>query len=206
MALATSATGGFLLPAASPAPKEGQTLNRFLNEIMVGLTGLPGKMVRPRWQREPANIPEIDENWLAFGVMRRIPDTYAVELHYSESSLDPPGAGNDELQRHETFEMLLSFYGPDADSNLEIFREGLQIAQNREVFQNNAMGLVETGEALTIPSLVKEQWYYRVDMTMTMRRQIRRNYPVFNLLSFVGGLEANNEGTDVFDININTGA
>jgi len=185
---------------------EGQTLNRFLNEVMVGLTGLPGKMVRPRWQPEPANVPGLNENWLAFGVMRKIPDTYAVELHYCDNELIPPGRGYDELQRHETFEILLSFYGPDADSNVEIFRDGLQIAQNREVFQNNAMGLVETGEALTIPALVKERWYYRVDITMIMRRQIRRIYPVFNLLSFDGDLRANGGGNDTIDINVDTGA
>lgn len=182
----TSATGGYLfpLPPPAPAPIEGQSFNRFLNEVVVGISGLPGSFVRPRWQPEPANVPNLNEDWLSFGIQSKRADTYAVELH------DGSGDGSDEIQRHETVEVLLSFYGPNADANLEIFREGLQVAQNREVFQLNAMGQTETGDAITIPALVKERWYYRVDMTWIFRRQIRRIYPVLNLLSFDGTLNA----------------
>ena len=159
----------------------------------MGLTGLPGNMVRPRWQPEPANIPDFGVDWCAFGIQRKLPDTYAQVQH------DSTGEGTDKLQRHETVEILLSFYGPNADMSLELLREGLQIAQNREVLQQNSMGLVETGEAIVAPSIVKDRWLYRVDMTLTIRRQIKRVYPVLNLLSAEGDV-ITEPFTDSFEV------
>lgn len=190
----TSATGGPLAPETTPAPLEGQDLNRFLQQVVAGISGLDGTVIFPRWQKEPPNLPSVGVNWAAVGIVRRDPDTYAAILH------DPDGGGGDELQRHETIEMLASFYGPQADSYLEIFRDGLQIAQNREVLQLAGMGLVDTGEAIAVPSLVKDQWLYRVDITMTIRRQIRRVYPVLNILSSGGTITTDNGLVNQFQV------
>jgi hypothetical protein len=100
------------------------------------------------------------------------------------------GDGADEMQRHEFVELLCSFYGPDADTYCGLFRDGIQVAQNREVLQLAAMGVVGTGDPLPVPSLVKDQWLYRVDLPLTIKRQIRRNYPILNLLSAEGTIEA----------------
>jgi len=176
----TSATGGFLLPAASPAPLEGQDFEDFLQQIFVGLTGIPGKFVRPRWQPEPPDLPAAATDWFAFGITEWDPDTYAVEEH------DRSGNGTTNLKRHETVRILLSFYGQRASYYMALLRDGLQIEQNREVFQRNAMGLVDTGRATAVPSLVKDKWLNRIDLPMTMRRLILRTYPVLNLVSFNG--------------------
>ncbi len=177
-----SSTGGYLLPASSPAPLEGQSFEDFLQQIFVGLTGLAGQFVRPRWQPDPPDLPARSQDWFAFGIMDWDPDTYAVEIH------DPTGDGVSNLQRHETVNILISFYGPNASNYMATLRDGLQIAQNREVFQLNAMGLVQTGRAMNVPSLVKEKWLNRIDLTMTMRRLILRTYPILNLASFQGTL------------------
>lgn len=191
----SSATGGYLVPAPSPAPLEGQDFNRFLQQIVVGITGMEGNLVRPRWQPEPPNWPAVGSDWAALGIIGRKADTFAVELH------DPNGDGSSELRRHEEVELLVSFYGPNADLNAELLRDGLQISQNREVMQLASMNLVETGECLAVPSLEKDKWLYRVDLRVVIRRQIRRVYPVLNLLSANGTL---NTDEPLQSVSINT--
>lgn len=172
-----SSTGGYLAPSASPAPIEGQTLNRFLQQIVVGITGLDPTLVRPRWQPEPPNMPAIDATWVAIGITNRKADTFAAIIR------DPTGDGADTVQRHEEFDLLCSFYGPSADDTASLLREGLSIAQNREPLGLADMGLVGVSDTITAPSLVNDRWQYRLDMTVTIRRQIRRTYPVLNVLS-----------------------
>jgi len=179
----TSATGGYLTPTVSPAPLEDEALVNFFQEWVVGITGLAGQYVRPRWQPEPPNIPGSSINWAAIGIARREVDTFAVEQHLP--------AGTSQVKRHEVLHFLASFYGPAADSYAHILREGMQLAQNRERLTLNSMGLVESGEAVTVPELVKERWLYRVDLPFSIRRQIIRTYSVLNLNSAT--VQLNNE-------------
>jgi hypothetical protein len=176
----TSATGGYLSPGATPAPKEGQELDRFLQQVVVGITGMPGDMVRQRWQAEPPNHPKAEDTWAAVGIMRQVPDTYGVVEH------DPAGQGGDTLTRHETLELLCSFYGPDCQAKAARLADGLLIAQNREVLFRAGMGLVGVSPILTVPSLVNERWIKRLDVTVTIRREVRRSYPVLNIVSAGG--------------------
>lgn len=179
----TSATSGYLTPAAQPAPRGDDALDNFLHDVFVGLTGMDGALVRPLWEEEPANEPAREVTWMAFGVVRFDPDTYAVELH------NPEGDGTDELQRHETLEIQLSAYGPLSWEKLAQLRDGLQIEQNRAVLSANAMGLTNSTEIRKAPVLVKDKWRKRFDMSIIMRRQIRREYAVLNLLSAKGILD-----------------
>lgn len=184
MAVNTSATGGYLVPAVAPAPLEDAAFEDFLHDYFAGLTGLANADVRPRWQPEPPNIDTFGNNWLAFGIMVLDPDTYAVEEH------DPTGNGTDQFQRHETVEVLISSYGDNAMRNLSQLRDGIQISQNREVLQLAGIGVVQTGQIIAAPSLVKSRWLRRFDMTFTFRRCILRTYPVLNLLSAKGEIDA----------------
>lgn len=182
----TSATGGYLAPASSPAPLEGEGLLAFLQGVVVGITGLPGDMVRPRWQAEPPNIPAAGSVWAAIGVTTRPTDAYAYTRELNTGT---------ELQRHEEMDLLCSFYDlgstGQADAMCALLRDGFQIAQNREPLFRNGMGLVHTDDAVAVPSLLKMRWLYRVDMNVKLRRVILRNYPVLTILSEVGTLKAN---------------
>lgn len=173
----TSATGGYLVPAASPAPLEGQSLNRFLQQFVVGITGLDPTLVRPRWQPEPPNMPAVDATWVAIGITSRRADTFAAIVR------DPTGDGADTVQRHEEFDLLCSFYGPAADDTASMLREGLSVAQNREPLGLADMGLVSVSDTMAAPALINDRWQYRLDMTVTIRRQIRRTYPVLSILT-----------------------
>lgn len=183
-----SSTGGILDPiVASTDPVEDKALVDFIQEVVSGITGVPGKYVRPRWQEEPPNLPPKNINWIALGIESRQTDTYGVEVHVNAVEGGLPE--HDELQRHETLNLRCSFYGPNADSLASRLKTGLLVAQNREVLYLAGMGLVETGEPVAVPSLVKEKWLYKVDMTVAIRREIRQQYPVLSILKVVGELE-----------------
>ena len=193
-----SATGGTLLPAA-PAPLEGQSLDRFLQQVVAAVTGLDGTLVRPRWQKEPPNMPRVGIDWAAVGVMRREADTYASVMHSEHT----PGA--DTVFRQEKLHVLVSFYGDTAADNAGRLREGLSVAQNREILDTVDMAYIGADETVTAPSLVNERWQYRVDLPMVFVRAIRRTYPVLNLLSASGSIVTDNDPQLVEPINVPVG-
>ncbi len=173
-----SSTGGYLSPASSPAPLEDDALDDFMHDVITGITSMPSSLVRPRWQPEPPDLPAVGTNWFAFGITRTVPDTFAVELHNSN--------GSSSLERHEVLDILISSYGPNSRTNLMLLSDGLQIAQNREVLFLAGMAFVETTEPISVPALVKEKWLRKLDMTLRIRREILRTYPVLNILSANG--------------------
>jgi hypothetical protein len=183
----TSATGGFLIQTSS-AVLEDDALLDFVQTWIVGILGgaILAQNVRPRWQPEPPNIPDDSVDWLAFGITRVETDVNAVELHYPA-----PGLGYDEIRRHEKIHFLCSFYGPHRSGNAKILRDGCQLAQNHEYLDIASWGFVESGDVVSAPEFVKGKWLYRVDLPLTLRRQVVRDYAVQNLASAYGVL--NNE-------------
>lgn len=191
-----SATGGPIRPdPAGPQPLEGQALNQFLQGWIVGIIGLDPTLVRPRWQPEPANIPDAFNCWVAIGVTRRPNDTYVSIKHLPDAD---GGLGADLMERHETLDLLSSFYDTgvngQADMYCSLLADGLQIAQNRELLDINGFGLIEASEPLVVPVLFKERWLYRVDLAIQMRREVLRQYPVRNVLSVHGTIVSDTPG------------
>jgi hypothetical protein len=181
-----SATGGYLLPAVSPAPLEGQALFRFLQQIFVNITGLPGTVFFPRWQLEPENLPAVGTDWAAFGVTSRRNNKFQFEQHQPAVVSTP---GYNEFQTHEELEILVSFYSSEsgnADMYAALLRDGIYLSQNREQLLLNNMGLIDTGDLTAVPSLVKAQWLYRIDLPVRIRRQIVRRYTILDVDSFDG--------------------
>ena len=183
----TSATGGVLLPNNPPAPQplEGQALLRFLQQWLSSVSGLDGKLFLPRWQTDPPNLPKAATAWAAVGISERKSDIYPYVGHTDSPAL----AGQvDVLMRNEELTLLASFYdmgagaspgqGGLADLYASQLRDGLSIAQNLEVLTRAGFAFVQCGEMRSVPSLLKQRWLYRVDMPITVRRQITRNYPV----------------------------
>lgn len=189
----TSATGGYLVPATSPAPLEGQSLDQFLQQVVVGITGLAGTLVRPRWQENAPNTPARSVDWAAVGITERTPDTFAATTQSANAS-----GGAATLYRHEKLTFLVSFYGPNAGSYAGILSDGLQIPQNLEVLTTNRMGLVETGRPRQVPEIIKNQWVRRYDLQVTINRQIVREYPVLTLVSADGTAVTDTGLTETF--------
>lgn len=188
----SSSTGGYLLPASSPAPLEGRALLRFFQAIMVGVTGLNGTLVRPYWQEEPPDVPDAGVAWCAFKITKRPSDEYPFVGRLKST------ATGDYLQRHEAIDILTTFYdigstglndsGGLADTYASLLRDGLAIPQNREPLFLAGMGLVKIGELITVPVIFKKRWQNRVDFEFTVRRQITRLYAVNTIVAADGDL------------------
>jgi len=171
-----SSTGGYIKPT-SGQPLEDADLEDFFQTMLVGLTGLPGALVRPRWQPTPPKQPEPDVDWCAFGVTPSKPDAGPAIIH------DGTGTGRDIVQRHEELELMCSFYGPHGSAIAALARDGAAMPQNNGMLRAGNMSVVRTGEIRAAPDLVNQQWVRRYDMTITVRRQIQRIYPTLNFES-----------------------
>lgn len=178
----TSASGGYLTPTSSTT--DGDALDDQIQAIVVGVSGLVGSLVRPRWQPTPPARPSRVTTWCAIGVTQTEPDANPVVEH------DSSGEGQDILTRHEVLTLLASFYGPDSKRVANVMRDGLEIAQNREWMLLNNMGVLGIGEVNTVPELVGQEWIDRQDLTIRIRRRITRTYAVLHIGSAGGIIES----------------
>lgn len=295
----TSATGGYLLPAKQFPLPGNLSFRQFLQQIFVGLSGLPGDLVRPRWQPSPPKQPDIFINWLAIGITEVKPDanaylgvlpftfaqgtveilcnpqpldtltmngvvitfvsalttgnqvligttaivtttnlqaflsqssissltiaaytqdsnvitiTYSVSgavgnsytlakspsraIWLSGSTLTGGGTQVNTTQRHEELTIGCSFYGPEAPEYCNIVRDSFQIPQNLEGLRSVNMGFMGTDTAMQVPDLVNERWVERFEMSVHLRREIIRSYPILTLVSASGTITADlSQGT-----------
>jgi hypothetical protein len=166
---------GFLVPTNTNI-LSGQDLDNFFQQWVANIVDLPTELVRPRWQQDPPNEPEINTDWAAVGVISTDPLTnYAVVVHSGNDS------GSDIVFHHEDIDCLVSFIGPNAHDFAKRFRLGLAIAQNREILILNQLGLTTTSNLLRIPDLLNEQWRDQFDIHVYCRRLDMANYNVRNI-------------------------
>jgi len=172
--MTTSATGGYL---TTPLP-DNVALKRFFQGLIVGVTGLAGAMVRPRWQPNPPPMPAVDVDWCAFGITTRSPDGSAYVA---------PEALSAKVVRHEAMEIACSFYGPACEGYAERLRDGMQVSQNREPLLIASMGFQSTSGLTHAPELHNQRWYERCDLTLTINRETGK---VCEILCFTGAIGA----------------
>ncbi len=178
-----SASGGYLLPENdTPTLDPDDAFDDFLQALVVGITGLPGQFVRPRWQPVPPAEPEPGTDWCAIWVTEEDPDGgLPIVTHVGT---EDAGLGADFVQVNDKASILASFYGPAARGNASALRIGLMVAQNREVLQRAGMGLVGMpGPSRLIPSIVSMQTQRRVDLPFEIRRPNVIEVAVRNLLA-----------------------
>lgn len=174
----TSASGGYLTPTNSTI--DDAALDAVFQALIVGLTGLDGALVRPRWQPVAPKMPEPSVNWVAIGVKDDAMDDNPSIQHIPTAS---GGSGKDELSRQEQIEVLATFYGPNAKGICKQVRDGMYIDQNREVIKTYGIVFVECRNIVAVPDLMNEQWVKRYDMPMIFRRTIIRDYAIENILT-----------------------
>jgi hypothetical protein len=179
----TSATDGFL--ELSPAPGLVD-IEDVLSGIIAGITGLPGDLIRPRWQPEPPRTPKKAENWCAFGETGSIPDIYPQIRHYGE------GEGHDELIDRDEFSVLVSFYGPQHVDLALLLRAGIYVPQNRASLRPAGMAFVKAGSITRLPEVGQSGIRARADLPLTFRRFVVRSIAVLNLKQSGGSLENDN--------------
>ena len=182
----TSATGGYLQQVVGPM--EGLDLRRFLGTVLVGVSGLDPKLVRPAWQQNPPTVPSIDTDWVAFGITARRADNdpYQAEKDDGQRSI---------MSRHEELDVLLNFYGPNCLQLAAEVRDGFELTQNTESLLLAGMAYIGLSDIVHAPELVNERFYDRADTTLTIRREVRREYRILNFVSANGAIRANRDTT-----------
>lgn len=176
----TSATGGYLTPDGGALPLD-EDLEDALQAHVVGISGLPSSMVRPRWQNPVPEMPEVGQNWAAIGIQLTQADDGPVITQGDNSA---------QYIRHETLTVLLSFYGDSGNSYATLFRDGMAIPQNNDQLAAIRAKVIGVGDVLSVPELVNQQFIRRYDLPFSIRRKVIRTYqikpldspPVINLI------------------------
>lgn len=177
-----SATGGYLQPSPLAPLPGGLAFKQFVQTVFVGVSGLPGDLVRPKWQIDPPKQPDIDIDWMAIGLVVNKADTNS----YNGTLPD----GTNQTQRMEELEIQCAFYGPESDSLAALVRDGFQVPQNLEALRAAKMGFVSTSQMMHVPDLVNERWVDKYEMSVFMRREILRIYPILTFVSASGFVES----------------
>lgn len=185
------------LPAQTPP---GQPLENYLQQWVAAVAYMDGTLVRPRWQLEPPNLPDINSDWATLGIIETRPiGPYPAVIRHPTLN---DGDGADEVQRQEEFDLLVSFYGPHAGAYASNLHDGLAIWQNYSALRLAGMAFVEIGVTTRVPELIRQQWVDRADKLLTIRRFIRRFYPVLNLLSASARITAHEVPYQTYSIDV----
>jgi len=189
------ATSPFLAPDTTNNLNDEQ-LRNFLQQLIAGLTGIDGKYVRPRWQKNVGNAPTVDSDWISFGILNFKNDVFAYEGHvpdriiqsqtYNSQGYNEGGFGGEVIEqaaynfvhRMQEIEIMVTFYGPNAASLSDRFTLGLQLSTNREPLSKAGMALIECLDPVSVPTLLNELWQYAVDVRLRLRRQQVFKYAV----------------------------
>jgi len=176
----------YVQPIDAPPYATDDDLHDQLQPIIVGITGIDQTLVRPRWQPKPPQTPEFDVNWIAFGETNVKSDTF---VHEQPDPAGDSGNGTLVISKDQEITLLFSFYGPLASAICEQFRDGVVVQNNREALAALGFGIIDTQDAIRVPALLRDVWVNKVDMTLILRRRVKRTYKIPFLLSGQFGLD-----------------
>lgn len=185
-----SVTADYLLPQGTP-PLDGDALDDAFQQAVVGITGLSGSLVRPRWQAQPPQQPDNLTNWAAVGVttVRNSDYTWFKEADDGQSL---------SQHRQQELNVMVSFYGPLAVANANLLADGIEIPNNTWGLLAVGIKLIGTENIIRVPDITNAQWINRCDIQIRFRREVVRTYLIPTVLSSTGTLYGNEpEGQDV---------
>lgn len=175
-----SSEAGYL--RATDSGDYGSELEDLFGRVIQGITGLPGNLVRPKYQNDPPTLPQFDVDWCAFNVyvepvLFNAYKTLEDDLVYT-------------IQGTEVLQVTVSFYGPHFQEVERSWRDGMQLAQNRDELTAADIGFVSFADPVTVPMLMKQKWAKHIDIRGTFHRWAVRTYKVRTLLSADGTIHA----------------
>jgi hypothetical protein len=192
----------YVQPDLAPAPLEGQALLDLVQGWLAGILSaavLAPELVRPYAQGTPPLVPDFGTAWMAFTVTVEESDTFPYLGQVSDTRT--------ELQRHERLRVLCSFYDTGVDGQAgrlaALLRDGVAFPQNLETLQLAGVGLVAVEDQVSLPSILKTRWLWRVDQPIILTRQVTREYTNATIATADGTL---NTDTGLPAVLINTGA
>lgn len=184
--MADSSTGGYLQP--NNLPSADKLLHRVLHDYVVGVTGLLAGNVRPRWQKNPPEIPASNVDWCAFGVTEISgghPYQVQVQVQVDEDLFDTKA----NLVRDELLTCQASFYGENSGLYAERLVLGSSIAQNREALYLQGFSVISATTILRSAELVNDVWLDRQDIEIIFGRRVVVEYNVLHFLGAAGTME-----------------
>ncbi|MCT4716775.1 hypothetical protein MUA01_17605 [Enterobacteriaceae bacterium H18W14] len=164
---------GYLTPVSSP-PLYDEPLESELGRWISGVCGLPAEMVIPRWTEPPPASPVAGLTWCEFDInveLGDMPAMKAVDWY------------TDALSQNEVIAVNCSFYGPGGQAVAALFRDGLYLAQNNAELNKIGPTFVSCGTLIPAPELINNQWLRRYNLTVTLHRQVIREYGIQSLVS-----------------------
>jgi hypothetical protein len=168
-----SSIAGYLAPTTTVL--EDDALDDFIHDFIQGITNLSNNLIRPQWQLIPPNSPDVLTNWISFGIVSKEDD-------FTVSSSFDPILGLTKI-RNQFMRIQISFLGPNCNSIQGIFRDGINIEQNRAVLRANGYSIDKLSRPLNTSLLISERWGRRIDQFLTLRRVINTTYPILDLTS-----------------------
>jgi hypothetical protein len=191
-----SSTGGYVLDRPLPGPPSGEQITAVVQNMVAQLSGLPGVLVRPRWQPFPPTQPAANVTWAAVGIIKTETDEYPYIAHDGTTQLaGAPGPGADRMQRHATVTIMASFYGPDAEDAAGSVRDALYIQQNMEPLAVIGAKILSVHDIQRAPEIINQQFIDRVDVSIELRQQIDRVYPILDIASAVAQVNTDQGST-----------
>lgn len=181
----SSQTGGYLRPIpSSPAPLERKALGKVFVDLVDGLTGIDRDLIRVTWPGEQTTIPKIGDTWCGIAISPR-------EIGAPQFTPQPDGdggLGTVRLTYDQTLEVRFQFFDAGQDGGAlelaNLFQAGLMIQQNLEPLLAQGMAWAWPNvDLVQIPAVLMERWKIQVDVPLTVRRQVDRDYPIRNIVA-----------------------
>ena len=160
---------GFVQASGSLPPND-DALAGILQQMVVGITGLDGSLVRPRWQPQPPTQPSVTTVWCAIGITRYEP------FDYPQWTQDDDDSGT--LHRYERLDVMATFYGPQSAWWAAKLRDGLYLYQNHLTLSAQGVKLRSVDETTHLGELINTQYVSRSDLPMSFVRFVESGFAI----------------------------
>jgi len=170
------------LAALQPGVLDDDALTDFIQSWLVGITGLPGQYVRPRWQQEPPEIPPNNVTWMEFGIRGRARDFDAFVTHFAATT-NPVAPAYELVFRSEGLDVDCIIYGPNSDAVTTAMAGATKVEQNLWPLAAQGIRFGSMGDPIAAPEKIKQKWVRRNDIRVSLRRAVSLRYPVQDLES-----------------------
>lgn len=168
-----STRAGYLTPLGD-SPHYDEALENDLLPWISGVSGLPAEMVFPRWTDPPPATPAAGLTWCEFDTSVQPGEMPAISTGDQYK---------DVMQQNEVLAVNCSFYGPGGQAVAALFRDGLYVTQNNAELNKIGPTFVSCGALIPAPELIDNQWQRRYNLTVTLHRQVVREYGIQSILS-----------------------
>lgn len=176
------------------APPYGEALENLFHDVIVGVTGLLPKNVRPQYQDDPPNLPDFATDWASFRV-------YVEPTVWNAYKAMLPDGSAYVVEGTEVIRLTVSFYGPNYQALERAWRDGVQVGQNRDELTAAKIGFIDFADPAIVPALLKQKWVKRADVRGTFHRWASRTYPVLTIERADVGLHTEELGVTPITVN-----